>query len=66
MSEMLGTFERSIEGVMIYKQDGCYLLRGAQSGETLLAMPRTFNIWQNGMRIWILARFGNERFRRSA
>lgn len=55
---MLGSFERNILGVFIYKSMDCYSLFRAQGMVLLGRMPRSFNIWQGvgQLRIWLLAK----------
>lgn len=58
MSEMLGSFERNVLGVFIYKQSRGYSFFRAQGMDFFGIMPRSFNIWQNigQLRIWLLAK----------
>lgn len=53
---ILGTFERNVGGVFIYKHKGGYLFMRAQGMAPVGIMPRWFNIWQSQLRIWLIAK----------
>lgn len=53
---ILGTFERNIGGVFVYKHKGGYFFVRAQGMAPVGIMPRSFNIWQDQLRIWLLAK----------
>lgn len=61
MSLMIGTFERNIRGVFIYKTEQRYVFYVAQRMFYLGEMPRSYNIWQDSasLSIFILAKFGS-------
>lgn len=52
---MIGTMERKLRGFLIYRNDQDYLVFDCAKLKIVSSFPRTINVWQSQLKIWLLA-----------